>query len=438
MSQTLSEQEAIWRANRIRDALPQGGLFHEKSWRISPEPFHLPPPIAEEIEKLGYRLALFVKACNLLYRLSCDGRRPSWIAELLDRGKPPELIAYQRDRAFANELPRVIRPDMILTDEGFVIAELDNVPGGIGLTAWLNEAYTGVGSQVLGGANGMLEAFRSIFPEGGDILISDEAATYRPEMEWLAERLNNMGKQRFRVLDASLRNNWQAHVYRFFENFDLKNVPAAETLKTKVLTGKISVTPPFKPALEEKLWFALFWLKPLETFWLRELGERTMRALRKVIPYSWIMDPAPLPPHAVLPRLEIQNWTELAQFSQKQRDFILKVSGFSERAWGSRGVIVARDISQEQWAAAIQAALAEFPVHPWLLQRFHKGRLMEQPYVEADGTLHTLRGRVRLCPYYFLQESKTVLGGALATIVPADKKLIHGMSTAILTPTAAI
>ncbi|PWU09781.1 MAG: hypothetical protein C5B47_03010 [Verrucomicrobia bacterium] len=438
MSHLSSDQEAIQRANRIRVALPEGGLFHEKSWRISPDPFHLPSPIAEEIEKLGYRLTLFVKACNLLYRLSCDGRRPSWIAELLDRGKPPELIAYQRERAFANELPRVIRPDVILTEDGYIIAELDNVPGGIGLTAWLNEAYTNVGSQVLGGIHGMLEGFRSILPEGGDILVSQEAATYRPEMEWLSRRLNDTGDQYFRVLTADLRKDWQPHVYRFFENFDLKNVPAAEALKAQVLAGKISVTPPFKPALEEKLWFALFWVRPLEAFWLRELGERTLRALRKVIPYTWIVDPTPLPAHAVLPHLEIQNWMELAQFSQKQRDFILKVSGFSERAWGSRGVIVARDISQQQWAAALQAALAEFSVHPWLLQKFHKGRLVEQTYIEADGTLQILRGRVRLCPYYFVQESQTILGGALATIVPADKKLIHGMSTAILTPAAAI
>jgi hypothetical protein len=34
----------------------------------------------------------------------------------------------------------VIRPDLVLTDEGFAIVELDTVPGGIGVTAWLNQA----------------------------------------------------------------------------------------------------------------------------------------------------------------------------------------------------------------------------------------------------------------------------------------------------------
>jgi hypothetical protein len=46
-------------------------------------------------------------------------------------------------------------------------------------------------------------------------------------------------------------------------------------------------------------------------------------------------------------------------------------------------------------------------------------------------------GRVRLCPYYFVLSDKEVrLGGALATIAPADKKIVHGMRDAIMVPTA--
>ena len=35
----------------------------------------------------------------------------------------------------------------------------------------------------------------------------------------------------------------------------------------------VQVTPPFKPYMEEKMWFALFWMRPLQAFWRRELGE---------------------------------------------------------------------------------------------------------------------------------------------------------------------
>jgi hypothetical protein len=42
-------------------------------------------------------------------------------------------------------------------------------------------------------------------------------------------------------------------------------------------------------------------------------------------------------------------------------------------------------------------------------------------------------GRVRLCPYYFVAGDEAHLSGVLATIVPADKRLIHGMSDAVMT-----
>ena len=99
------------------------------------------------------------------------------------------MIALQRERALMMAIPRVIRPDLILTENGYIIAELDNVPGGIGLTAWLDQVYSRNGAKILGGTEGMLRGFASILP-GGDIVVSEEAAVYRPEMEWLAAQLN--------------------------------------------------------------------------------------------------------------------------------------------------------------------------------------------------------------------------------------------------------
>lgn len=431
-------EEILQRAETIRSALPEGGLFHEKSWRVSPDAFVIDKKFAQEIDKLGYRLTRFVRACNQLYRFSIIGRQPAWIADLLDRGKPPGLVTLQRERALVMEIPRVIRPDLILTDGGYTIAELDNVPGGIGLTAWLDRVYSQNGAQILGGAEGMLDGFASILP-GGDIVVSEEATTYRPEMEWLAAQLNASRSEIgfWRVVDALPREDWQSRVYRFFELFDLANVPCARQLWDKELRGELTVTPPMRPALEEKMWFALFWLKPLESFWRRELGDRAMLALRKVIPYTWLVDPEPLPRHAVLPRLETNTWEEVGHFSQKQRALILKISGFSEHAWGSRGVVVAQDMPQAAWQAELRKALADFDTHPHILQQFHQGRLIEHDYLDIDaGELRRMRGRVRLCPYYFVGEKTAVCGGALATICPDDKKLLHGMTDAILVPAA--
>ena len=50
--------------------------------------------------------------------------------------------------------------DLLLTEDGFALTEIDSVPGGIGLTAFLNELYAGGGDGSVVGAGGrMVEAF---------------------------------------------------------------------------------------------------------------------------------------------------------------------------------------------------------------------------------------------------------------------------------------
>ena len=329
----------------IRDALPSEGLFADKDWLISPDAFPISEKFASELEQLGHRLFVFQRACNQLYQLSVRGKQPAWIAQYLDAGKPAELVELSRQKVFRDELPRVIRPDLILTENSYIIAEIDSVPGGIGLTGWLNRTYSALGQDVIGGEEGMFDGFQKVLPNGGDILVSEESATYRPEMEWLAAQLNlhrtsnlEHPTSKWRVVPAE---NYEPQpgrdVYRFFELFDLPNIPKIEVLLRSAAEGKIRLTPPLKPFLEEKMWFALFWLKPLRQFWRRELGDKYFLKLRQVIPYTWLLDPMPLPQHAVIPRLEIHDWCEAAKFSQKERDLLLKVSGFSPLSWAAAG-----------------------------------------------------------------------------------------------------
>ncbi len=416
---------------RLRDALPESGLFAGKTWRLSPRPFALTAHLHQSLQELGERLWLFQRACNDLYALSAAGRQPAWVAALLDLGKPPELVAFAREKNFRHHLPLVLRPDLVLTEDGFILSELDSVPGGIGLTAWLNQTYAALGFEVLGGALSMIERFAQLAPQG-DILVSREAETYRPEMEWLAARTGQ------RVCDAEdygTRTDQRPSAYRFFELFDLPNIPGIDALQAAMLLGKQTVTPPFKPQLEEKLWFALFWMRPLREFWRRTLGDKHYGALQRVLPRTWVLTPEPLPPHAEIPGLGIHKFEELGDFSQKERELVLKASGFSERAWGARSVIIGSDHPQSGWKDAVAAALKAFPTSPHVLQRFHKPALMQHVvYDEATDAALPFPCKVRLCPYYFVQDDKPVLSGALATLCPPDKKILHGMRDALLLP----
>lgn len=421
----------------IRTAFPKEGLFADKDFLFSPDPFPIDEAFARELEQLGHRLFVFQRACNELYQRSVNGKQPGWIAAYLDAGKPRELIEFARQKRFRDDLPLIIRPDLILTETGYIIAEIDSVPGGIGLTGWLNQTYGSLGSEVIGGSEGMLDGFCSLLPEGGDIVISEESSTYRPEMNWVAGQLNrNKSALEWRVVDAeTYQPTTGRNVYRFFEMFDLPNLPQISSLMSAAKEGGVRVTPPFKPFLEEKMWFALFWMRPLHEYWRRELGGRYFLKLQEMIPYTWPLDPTPLPQHAVIPRLEIHDWREAGMFSQKERDLLVKVSGFSPLGWGSRGVTVGSDVPQAEWMQQIEQSLAAFDSSPRIMQRFVKARLVEHRYWDTQsGEVKTLRGRVRLCPYFFVEQGNVTLRGTLATIVPADKKLLHGMRDAILAP----
>jgi hypothetical protein len=441
----LSPTASETKAQAIQDQLPSGGLFLNHSWRISPDPFVLDPEFSRQLDQLGRVLLQFNRAVSLLYRHSLEGKQPAWVAQWLDQGKPRFLIDLQRHPTLKNDWPRVIRPDLLITNHGLAITELDAVPGGIGLTAWLNQTYSGLGANVIGGASGMLDGFAGIFAAAPKvhIVVSAEAATYRPEMEWLAAALNRQDHSRFVVRDTTPFTPQPGEaVYRFYELFDWANVPVADSLSELALNRSIQLTPPPRPLFEEKLLFALLWNRRLQPFWRRELGERFFSELQALVPQTWIVDPTPLPPHAAIPGLELSDWQELKALSQRERQLILKVSGFSAAAWGARGVFLGSDLSAAEWAKVVDQALTAFPQSPFILQHYEKPNIVPAAYFDfSRNELRPMSGRARLCPYYFVHgngdDARAHLGGVLATICPADKKIIHGMSDAILAPCTA-
>lgn len=431
----------IERARWIREQIPAGGLFAGHHWQTAPEPFALDTATHRQLTTLGRVLLQFYRAANQLYHHSVAGRQPGWIAQWLEQGKPPYLIELQRAAALRNQLPGVIRPDLLLVDDGLRVTELDSVPGGIGLTAWLNQTYAAAGTPVIGGAEGMLQGFISIFdnPPAIHIVVSEESAAYRPEMDWLAGQIRRLGR-RCQVRDASPFAPAQGDaVYRFFELFDVDQVPVAQALFEFALQQHIQLTPPPRSFLEEKLLLALLWNRRLRDFWRQELGGAFFERLLQLVPPTWIVDPTPLPPHGAIPGLELTDWSELKTLSQKERALILKVSGFSPEAWGARGVYLGSDLSATDWSRAVDRALQTFPQNPYILQRYEKPRRVPAQYLDAsmDGLVAT-EARARLCPYYFVSgqgtQAHAQLGGVLATLCPADKKIIHGMRDAVLAP----
>ncbi len=453
-------------AHFLYDAIPTG-LFRVEdereriAWRISPEPFALSPASLSRIEQIGTDLHAFYRALNALYLRSARGTAPAFIAEYLDKGKPDHIVRLARQNRFKQEVPGVIRPDLLLTESGLVATELDSIPGGLGFVGAMAEAYCKLGIESIGGVDGMpasfawmLRSVSGIADPTTAIVVSDESGDYRAEMGWLADAIRRLGLGKAYVCtpqdivfteDALFlrledgREEKLDVLYRNFELFDLLNVPKQELMLYAARHGRVRLTPPPKAHLEEKLSFALLHHPALAQLWRSEIGDAYER-VRALMPRTWVLDPRPLPPQASIDDLTasgvpVNSWRQLLELGKSERNFVTKPSGFSELAWGSRGVKIANDLTKDEWTAALDEALASFERTPYVLQRFHKGKRLRQPYFDrAKDDISHFEGRVRLCPYYFASGDGVRLGGILATVAPADKHLIHGMKDAVMSP----
>ena len=441
---------------------PQGGK-DENVWRISPDPFYVSPNDAAFFEDLGQHLLNFYTSLNQLYFDSVKGRAPAWVADYLDRGKPADLIEYSRMKRFKGQMPGIIRPDVIVTEDGFAVTELDSVPGGFGLTARLMDLYAREGRRIVGAEKGRIpqlfyQMMESLVGEQGipiAIVVSDEARDYWSEMVCLSDALKKrelpvyavhpreiLFKEEGLFIREEGREIRVEAVYRFYELFDLPNIPKIELMMFSNKKNRVRTTPPFKPYLEEKLSFALLHHPALISWWEKSLGVETFALISHLIPNTWVLDNRPLPPHAAIPDLRVRDrwitgWQDLYSLTQKEREMVIKPSGFSPESWGSRGVVVGHDVSSEDWGRAIDQALQAFPDQPHILQEFHKGKRMETTFWNSQtGSMDVMESRVRLTPYYFVIQGKARLGGILATLCPHDKKKIHGMVDAVMVPCA--
>lgn len=465
---------------QLRSAFAAQPLFEDKTWQLSPTAWPLSREQVTQLEAIGAACLEFHQALESLYLRSVAGKNllrnkpllAPWVAEYLDRGKPAPLVEHARDARNRGAFPTVLRPDLLLTDDGFALTELDSVPGGIGLTAFLNRLYEAGPADgathdesILGAREAMILNFHAslaaLRPELSNPLIalavSDEAATYRPEMEWVAHQLQLLGKRVFCVrpdnvfpLGSALCFDVDGNpekidvLYRFFELFDLANIRTAKYIFEAWAAGEVAIAPPMRHFQEEKLALALFHHHRLQDYWAEAIGGRSLKLLRAIIPQSWIVDPAPLPPGAVLDGPHaggrpMSDWRELGGASQKERDLILKISGYHETAWGARSVVLGSDCSRDQWQQAVERAVESASSNLYVLQTYRKPRRTEHSVYRTDAVTGSaaatpVHGRLRLCPYYFIVGGQARLSGALATFCPPDKKIIHGMQDAALLP----
>ena len=246
----------------------------------------------------------------------------------------------------------------------------------------MTEAYCRLGFESIGGDDGIPRGFAAMLRHvtGVEnptvaIVVSEESADYRNEMEWLAEALRRLGPRR-RVAAQARRRSLSPKkassfviedgrearldaIYRNFELFDLFNVPKQELMLYAARHNRVKMTPPPKATLEEKLAFALLHHYALAPLWRGELGNDASSGSCSSFPKTWVIDPRPIPPQGAIAGLQaagapVSDFRRVDGLPKSERAYVVKPSGFSQLAWGSRGVKIGDDLTREEWTATLE------------------------------------------------------------------------------------
>ena len=188
--------------------------------------------------------------------------------------------------------------------------------------------------------------------------------------------------------------------------------------------------------------FGLFHHPELAAFWVYQaLPQRTavQDEKQRVLPRTWILDPRPVPR-----RRSFRTWQSadarcrtfvaLAQTTQKERRLVIKPSGFSELAWGSRaspsGTICRKSNGPPPW----NRHSSRFQRHP-CYRNFTKVVCSIQPTSMNDAIpwCRCPGGTLVALLFYCRRQGRA---GGVGHAVPSNKKIIHGMVDAIMAPCA--
>ena len=424
-------------ARYLTEHMP-AGLFggvgveeNQVAWRLSPEPFWLSPETFGAIERSGPDLVTFYRALASLYQRSARGTAPAFIADYLDRGKPEASFASARQNRFKSDIPGVIRPDLILTDGGFIASELDSVPGGMGFVGAMARAYCELGYDTVGGTFGMPRRRSrrcSRRPAASSVRTRDrrfrrvEELSRRARLDGAAPSpsaasatCTSAGREEIVFTEEALfvrlpdgREEKIDVLYRNFELFDLLNVPKWELMFYAARHNRVQTDAAAKAHLEEKSSFALLH-NPCSKRRGSKNSATSFARLRAIFPQTWVLDPRPLPPQAVVPGITAAGAADgleaIGRARQERARLRRRSRPASPNSPGVRAACASPTTSARKIgrSALDRRRLASFDRTPWILQRFHKGKRVKVPYYdERSDDIAELDGRVRLCPYYFV------------------------------------
>lgn len=364
-------------------SLPTGSA---SPFLVSADPFWISPQMKAELEEFGPILAKYYHTLQH------------------SRGDEPDFF--------------FLRPDILLTDEGWHVCEVETSLFGLSLTFFLAAQY-GQEYLLLGSAAQIIGAFVRKWRERwgtarGVLVYSEHTQRFAGQLQYLANVLTSYGLEFYacRVEDP---RSLESPAYRCYYSFEAQLDPAVGKFQQK----NRNISPQAGDFYEGK--------EPLTL--LQQDNNPEWSDLRQHILPTWrlteiVPDDFPTP---------VKEWDQLADLPKSQRKFVLKRVGAHPEASWARSVFFLDDMSKEGVRQLLRRCAREKSAW-WVIQSLVVGKKFHQEFADFSAKkMVSMDGRVRLTPYYDFRTGKLL--SAKATIRPRTLYL-HGATDAINTAVA--
>ncbi len=383
------------------------------NFRISPEPFKLDKDKKKKIEEIGKAICDYMDACIEIYKNDENAHN------ILDRGKPENLKNVQEVKYL------FLRPDLIITDTGFCLCEIETSPFGLGLAEVLNRAYGHQGFDTLVYQNDLKNYIQSNIKMPGVIAYSNKVKAFKGQLEFMANDIFSQENKIWTAREIGKESIKEKEIYRaFYLSEELKDSNLEEILREKTLL------PTSTPQFEEKALLSFIWDKRYSEILKNRLGNVEFNLLRNVIPKTWIIGEEKYV-EGGLPYGK-QNSLEIAELGKSERKFVLKRSGYGEYSSWGEGVKFLHKMGKHTAEEFIKSAISDNE-HLYIMQEFKKGRNFSMPFINDDGIFQEMKARIRITPYYaYTGENKGKLIAAKVTGCE-NTEYIHASTASINT-----
>lgn len=351
------------------------------NFRVSPTPFKLNKTQKKELDDIGKAICSYMDCCLELYKTNDS------VHEILDRGKPKEYRNVKEIKYL------FLRPDIILTDSGFRVCEIETSPFGLGLAEVLNRSYGNEGYNTIIHQNELKNYIQSKVEPIGTIAYSKKVKAFRGQLDFMAEEVFSGKQKLWNAKQIREDSNMNKEIYRAFylnEKYKDKNI-------AKLLESTPMSLPSSTPQFEEKALLSFIWDKRCLEFLKAKLGKSDFELLRKVIPKTWILGEEQYVDGGLLNGKETS--IDLMGLGKKNRKFVLKQSGFKDSSSWGEGVIFLHKIGGQKASEMLKSALDDRE-HLYIIQEFNQGKVMQMSFINEEGIFQNVNVKLRLTPYY--------------------------------------